>query len=160
MFTYNSILSKIHAIKPMHFSFFCEFVRINISFVRINSLRWESPSSSNPLTILETYYIFPDYFSKDYVDSQSSQQRLTVSLSSPRLLGVVCSVIADSLWPHGLQFTRLLCPWNFSDKNAGVGYHFLLQGIFPTQGSSLVSPVLTGMLFTMSTTIRCYIKKN
>ena len=28
----------------------------------------------------------------------------------------------------------LLCPWNLSCKNTVVGYHFLLQGIFPTQG--------------------------
>ena len=27
----------------------------------------------------------------------------------------------------------LLCPWDFSGKNTGAGYHFLLQGIFPTQ---------------------------
>ena len=27
-----------------------------------------------------------------------------------------------------------LCPWNFPGKNTGVGYHFLLQRIFPTQG--------------------------
>ena len=26
-------------------------------------------------------------------------------------------------------------PWDFPGKNAGVGCHFLLQGIFPTQGS-------------------------
>ena len=32
--------------------------------------------------------------------------------------------------------TRLLCPWDFPHKNMGVGYHFLLQGIFPTQGSN------------------------
>ena len=32
---------------------------------------------------------------------------------------------------------RLLCPWNFPGKNIGVGCHFLLQGIFPTQGSKL-----------------------
>ena len=32
--------------------------------------------------------------------------------------------------------TRLLSPWNFSGKNTGVGCHFLLQGIFPTQGSN------------------------
>ena len=32
------------------------------------------------------------------------------------------------------QPTRPLCPWNFPDKNTGVGCHFLLQGIFPTQG--------------------------
>ena len=33
--------------------------------------------------------------------------------------------------------TRLLCPWGFIGKNAGVGCHFLLQEIFPTQGSNL-----------------------
>ena len=27
--------------------------------------------------------------------------------------------------------------WNFPGKNTGVGYHFLLQGIFLTQGSNL-----------------------
>ena len=32
--------------------------------------------------------------------------------------------------------TRLLCPWDFLDKSTGVGCHFLLQGIFPTQGSN------------------------
>ena len=40
----------------------------------------------------------------------------------------------DSLWPHGLQPTRLLCSWDFPGKGTGVGCHFLLQGIFPTQG--------------------------
>ena len=28
------------------------------------------------------------------------------------------------------------CPWNFPGKNTGVGCHFLLQGIFLTQGSN------------------------
>ena len=27
---------------------------------------------------------------------------------------VLCSVVSDSLRPHGLQPTRLLCPWDFS----------------------------------------------
>ena len=49
------------------------------------------------------------------------------------------SVISDSLWPRGLYPTRLLCPWNFPGKNIGVGYHFLLQGIFPTQEMNLIS---------------------
>ena len=31
----------------------------------------------------------------------------------------------------------LLCPWDSSGKNTGVGYHFLLQGISPTQGLNL-----------------------
>ena len=52
-------------------------------------------------------------------------------------LGLVLnhSVVSDSLWPHGLQPVRLLCPWNSPDNNTGMGYHTLLQGIFPTQGS-------------------------
>ena len=45
--------------------------------------------------------------------------------------------MSDSLWPYGLQLTRLLCPWDFASKNTGVGCHPLLWGIFPTQGSNL-----------------------
>ena len=37
---------------------------------------------------------------------------------------------------HGLKPTRLLCPWDFPGKNTGVGCHFLLQVIFPTQGQN------------------------
>ena len=37
---------------------------------------------------------------------------------------------------HRPQSTRLLCPWNSPGKNTGMGCHFLLQGIFPTQGSN------------------------
>ena len=47
------------------------------------------------------------------------------------------SVASDSLGPHGLQPTRLLCPWDSPGKSTGVGCHVLLQGIFPTQGSNL-----------------------
>ena len=45
--------------------------------------------------------------------------------------------MSDSLRPYGQQPTRLLCPWNFPGKNTGVSGHFLLQGIFPTQGLNL-----------------------
>ena len=31
---------------------------------------------------------------------------------------------------------RLLRPWDFLGKSTGVGCHFVLQGIFPTQGSN------------------------
>ena len=39
-----------------------------------------------------------------------------------------CSVVSDSLWPHGLY-----SPWNSPGQNAGMGSLSLLQGIFPTQ---------------------------
>ena len=43
------------------------------------------------------------------------------------------SVVSDSLPPHELEPSRLICPWNSPGKNTGVSSHFLLQGIFPTQ---------------------------
>ena len=39
----------------------------------------------------------------------------------------------DPLCPYGLQPSRLICPWNSSGKNIGVGCCALLQGIFLTQ---------------------------
>ena len=51
-----------------------------------------------------------------------------------------CSVVqslSDFLQAPGLQPVRYLYPWNFPGKNTGVGYHFLLQRIFSTQGLSL-----------------------
>ena len=49
-----------------------------------------------------------------------------------QVLGCFClfshSVVSDSLWP---------CPWDSPGRNIKVGCHFLLQGIFPTQGLNL-----------------------
>ena len=35
--------------------------------------------------------------------------------------------MSNSVRPHGLQPTRLLCPWGSPGKNTRVGCHFLLQ---------------------------------
>ena len=42
--------------------------------------------------------------------------------------------MSESLQPHGLQPSRILCPRDFPGENTGVVCHFLLQGIFPMQG--------------------------
>ena len=42
-----------------------------------------------------------------------------------------CSVVSDSLQPHGLY-----SPWNSPRQNTGGGSLSLLQAIFPTQGSN------------------------
>ena len=50
--------------------------------------------------------------------------------------GLSCSAVPDSLWTHRLQPSRRLCPLDFTGKNTGTGCHFLLEGIFLTQGSN------------------------
>ena len=49
-------------------------------------------------------------------------------------MNVLVAQLCDFLRSYGLQPTRFLCPWNSPGKNAGVGCHSLLQGIFLTQG--------------------------
>ena len=53
------------------------------------------------------------------------------------LLAVVDQLLKWRLFcdPKDCSLLGSLCSWDFPDKNTGVGYHFLLQGIFPTQGS-------------------------
>ena len=60
------------------------------------------------------------------------------------------SVVFDSSWPHGLEPTMLFCPWNSPGKNTGVGCHFLLQGIFPTQGLNSSLPPCRQTLYQLS----------
>ena len=41
------------------------------------------------------------------------------------------SVVSNSSRPHGLQPSRLLCPWDFLGKSTGVGCHrLLLRGTY------------------------------
>ena len=61
-------------------------------------------------------------------------------------VSVSCSVVSDSLWPHGLWPTRLLCPWSSPGKNTGVDSHSLLQGVFPIQGLNLISCITDRLL--------------
>ena len=63
-----------------------------------------------------------------------------------------CSVVSNSLQLHGLQPARLLCFWDFSGKNTGVGCHFLHRVCSPPRHQICVSPTLAGRFLTASTT--------
>ena len=60
------------------------------------------------------------------------------------------SVVLDSLRPNGLWPAKLLCLWISPGKNIGIGCLFLLQGIFPTQGSNPGLPHCRRILYQMS----------
>ena len=56
-----------------------------------------------------------------------------------------CSAVSNSLWPHGLY-----SPWNSPGQNTGVGSCFLLQVIFPIQGSNPGLPHFRWILYQLS----------
>ena len=67
----------------------------------------------------------------------------------------VCSGLSDSLWPCGLQSTRLLCPWGFSRQEYWSGLTFPSPGDLPDPGiepTSLVPLAMAGGFFTTNAT--------
>ena len=56
-----------------------------------------------------------------------------------------CSVLSDSLWPHGLN-----SPWNSLGQNTRVSSLSHLQGIFPTQGLNPSLPHCRWILYQLS----------
>ena len=56
-----------------------------------------------------------------------------------------CPAVSNSLWTHGLY-----SPWHSPDQDTGVGSFFLLQGIFPTQGSDPGLPNCRQILYQLS----------
>ena len=57
----------------------------------------------------------------------------------------ICSVMSNSLWPHGV-----CSPWNSLGQNPRVGSLFLPQEIFPTQGSNPSLPHCRRILYQLS----------
>ena len=69
-------------------------------------------------------------------NEESSGTPVQTDVIRPLRLHTMYARVFSYVWLHGLQTARLLCLWDSPGKNAGVGCHFLLQGIFPTQGLS------------------------
>ena len=66
--------------------------------------------------------------------------QLVQSPSGVQLLATPWTAACQASRPACPQPARLLCPWNFPGKNTWVGWHLLLQAIFPTQELNLCLP--------------------
>ena len=91
------------------------------------------PSGGQSIRVSASPSVLPmniqDWFPLGWTGWISSQHVLSRS--------TLCNPMDCSLRPHRLYPARLLCPWTCPGKNTGVDCHFLLQGIFLTQGSNL-----------------------
>ena len=89
------------------------------------------------VTLSHLVFIFPGCLKKKKallrVISKEQQQNRILGAHTYTQCVLCRSGVSNSWQSHGLQPTRLLCLQDFSSKNTGVGCHFLLQGICPTE---------------------------
>ena len=102
------------------------------------SFIWDFPSISE---VERTFMITSQFLNKETRAQKKADGFPSHSLANPRIglfsFGSLVTQWCPTLWrPHWLKPARLLCPWASPGKNTGVGCHFLLQGILPTQGLS------------------------
>ena len=85
-----------------------------------------SQEKCSKFSVLFTYILYRKV-------KEKTRKHFYVSLCSPIKS---CLILCD---PMDCSPTRLLCPWDFPGKNTGVSCHFLLQGVFLTQGLNPMS---------------------
>ena len=72
-------------------------------------------------------------------------------------ISVSRSVVPDSLRPHRLQPTRLLCPWDFPSKDTGVGCHFFSRGSSQPRDRTQVSCIAVRVFITWATNLFAHV---
>ena len=90
--------------------------------------------------ILCPLLILPSVFPSTRVFSTESVLRIRWSKKVKALDTQSCPTLCD----------RIVFSWDSPSKNTGVGCHFLLQGICPTQGSNLVLLHCRQILYCLS----------
>ena len=84
-----------------------------------------------------------DYMELRYIHSFKSQvKRCDHSLWDPLCCAVLVTQSCPTLWPHGLQPSRLLCPWGFSKEEYLSGLAGPPPGDLPNPGIKPRSPTL------------------
>ena len=115
------------------------------SSVRLKSINLLEPFIYHFLSVLFPARIQLLIWSHNILDFQIQIYDMDVCVcvcvyACTRSVAQLCPTL---LWPHGPWPSRLPCPWDFPDRNTGVGCHFLIQAIFPTQG---LNPCLLHLL--------------
>ena len=89
------------------------------------------------------------------LSSDSGTRALCKDFSIPKVVVFQLLSCLQLLRSRGLQPIKLLCPWDFPDKNTGVGCQFAYLGDLPNPGIKHWSPALASGLciagWTLST---------
>ena len=90
----------------------------------------EWTDQENVIYISTYIYIYIDMYMSHYIPHIYSISYVYIYTHSV-LLAQSCPTLCE---PTDCSPPCLLSPWSSPGKNTGVGYHLLLQGIYPTQG--------------------------
>ena len=85
----------------------------------------ETKATLKKLNLLK---IISDMLKSEKSTIQLNRKFLPQIITKYKVVVVSHPVVPDSLWPHGLLHTRLLCPWSFPGKDTGVGCLSLSRG--------------------------------
>ena len=105
-------------------------IYFNVLFKRIWNFSWMNKLQ---ISVKKTIYNL-DYGKELYI--LYLRRPLTKKITHTLTIGVCKSLSHVQLYTTPWTDSRLLCHWGFPGKNTGMGCHFLLQGIFLTQGSN------------------------
>ena len=98
------------------------------------------PLSYHPIYFLQSILLYILYITLFYYPIYLWPTPMYYKLQKDTsfVLFFLCLMLShDSLRPHGAPWpAKPFGPWDFPGKNTGVCCCFLLQGIFPTQGSN------------------------
>ena len=86
-------------------------------------------------------------FSSPVATAEFSKFAGLLSMCVSVLVAQLCPALCD---PMDCTVCQAPCPWDFPGKDTGVCCHFLLQRIFPTQGSNLDLLPCNWMLYCLS----------
>ena len=89
--------------------------------------------------------------------------KLIINYKQPLSYVHACSVVSNSLQPHGLCSLPglVLCPWDFPGMNTGVGCHFLLQGSSQSRNRTCIFCIGRQILYHCTTwEVQCPMSSN
>jgi len=122
----SSVLSVIRS-RNLFFSLISVYYILDFKYLTLYSSNTEL-LSLNPPYSYDPHAIFHAVPSAPNIPLFSSM--LSIVIGYFKIYLHACPVMSDSLQPHGLSPTRLLCACNFPFTTTGVGCHFLLQGAY------------------------------
>ena len=94
------------------------------------------PARTSHVNGLCAHDCFVAIWPRDDTDTATNVRSGYIGFYASEMHPGCAQLLSDSVTPWTVA-RQAPCPWDFPGKNTGVGFHFLLQGLFPTQGSNL-----------------------